>query len=296
MKKHILFILIMLTLSTHSFGRVRESNSEDNAPITNNLQLLSLNPTSIDEMIRSSSLVIQGTVLEVNEVVDPDAETMVARKTNTRNSFVATVKINDIYKGGYPEDEINVEFKRSEKIESTPLINMYEGDELILFLVPGEKPPHFTPVSLTNGAIPSNEDNSRKVIEITEGPEKDPGKVTINISVSKDESSIFATVMIMNNTKKPIRIDSTLSPSKIFTLTTAEGEQKFPIGNPTAASPEYVLTLPQHFIGARYDLSEYYELPAGKYYIRANFMNSGWSPDKNPEIITSKIVSFEVSD
>lgn len=287
-------------MSSYSHGRIRDNAASENTATENKPQVISLNPGSIEEMVRASSIVLHGTVIEINEVVDPNVEMQVARRTNTRSDYVATVRIKEIYKGGYPEDELSVEFKRSNKTESIPLLNMFEGEEVILFLAPGQKPPHFAPVSLTNGKIPFNSENDGRVKEIAEGPDRDPGKVTINLSVSKETkdsiTSVFATVMIMNNTRKPIRVDSTLSPSKIFTITTSDGSQMYPIGNLSASSPEYSLVLPQHFIGARYNLKEFYELPSGKYFVRANFMDSGWSPDKSPDIITSRNISFEISD
>lgn len=299
MKKQLIFIAIIILISASAGARIKESPSSELPENVNELNLVSSNPTTMDEMIKAASLILHGTVLQINEVIT-DSEGRISRRTESRNRFVATVHINDIYKGGYPEDEITVEFMRSNKTETPALMNLRENEEAILFLIPGIKPPHFAPVSYHSGKVLFNNDNVELLKSKTDGPENDPGKVTISLSVKKEASetgtSVYATILIMNNTIKPIRLDSSLSPAKILTVITAAGDSVASQGSMGSSSPEYILVLPQHFIGARYDLTKHYDLKNGNYSVRASFMNPGWSHEKSPDIITSKTVVFDIDD
>lgn len=298
MKKFLFIFSILCILATTAFAADGQNDADDPAAgKKSERNLVSVSPRTLSQKFAAATLVARGTVLSITQLKEDEVEGS-RRKKSSRKEFAAKIQIIDIYKGGYPEDELSVIFLRAANNEKPPLMDLEEGEEAILFLVPGSNPPYFAPVEYHYGKEPYNDENDAALKAMIANTDEEPAKVTINLSVKTEsageDQGVFATILIMNNTAKPVRVDSAISPRKIISISDANGKQVEAIDD-IYPLPEMIALKPQHFIGARYDLKKHFNLSkSGVYNVRATMIEPNWKASGAPETITSKTVSVQV--
>lgn len=321
MKRYLLFpIIIALALAATGSAaertRIRDGGAPDEGPLgkARPVDVTTPGKDSVEEMAGRAALVVRAYITDIIAVDEDDEDREGSqRKIRMRKRMDAVLDIQEIYRGGFSGDDIRVRFYRSAVEENPPLLDYSRGEEAVLFLSPTGVPGVFRTVSAHAGKLRYSADLEDRLRALQQdsstddsGPEetnekkKKDGELTINImpgakSVKAGEP-LFMTVLVMNNTEKYVRIDGTFEPLRCLEIIGPDGGEVSPLRNRAAAAAPYLITLrPNHFVGARIDIAEHFDISKpGIYQFRAVTKPRSMSSSVATQHIRSPLVSIVV--
>jgi len=287
MKRLIVFTIILIVLaSAAAQSRVREG-WDDGLPDElkqDGLNVIPFSPETFDEKYAAATLIVRATVQEINPLEEWEVEKKgSARRMRTRIRKVAVLDVEEVYKGTYSGGTLTMEFYVSERREDPPLMDVDVGEEAVFFLVTGNTPPHYSPVSYHFGKSPATEGVIKRLTggggiegETAGGAGQAAGAagVTVNLAASRQQvgqgDPAYITIMVMNNSDGLVRVDASFNPGSILAVSGPAGAVG-PKKDVPGIVENVIAIQPGHFAGARYDLAEYFDVSGeGVYFARAD--------------------------
>ncbi len=315
MKKFILLFIILILAAAATDARTRMGGGKEGGTElpedAHRVEMSPENPGGVEAMWDRASLVVRAGVAEIREVETDDVKTEgSSRRTNVRKRMEAVLDVTEVYKGGFSGDDIIVDYFRSIVEEDPKPLDYEEGEDVVLFLSPTGEPSRYRTISSATGKVAYTPeiDGRLRAMQKETNPEradvkkKKEGKLTVNIMPGSSSvrvgEPLFVTVLVMNNSEKYVRIDGSFEPLRCIEIIGPDGKKATALRHRDAAVAPYLITLrPNHFVGARIDITRNYNVSKpGIYQFRAVTKPRSTTSSAVGEAIRSKLVSIVVNE
>ncbi len=260
------------------------------------LDLVPVIPKTDEEIMNSAQLVVYGQIISIYEQPDTKPQKLDRKITKGNRAFTANVKVFDVFKGS-ADDQITIQYTESDKKTKPPKITFVPGEKCILYLVYADGG-RFTTVTPTIG----KEYPSDVLLEKLRGERaKDEagGKVTAILKASQQSvvgGPVYVTLTIVNNSNTEYPIYSGLGYFADFGATGPDGksvESRNRYKVRPGAAAQAILLEPGHFVGARIDLTNFFNFASpGTYVISARIQTPA---GKGGAASSASLVSNSVS-
>jgi hypothetical protein len=278
MRRTIIIYILILFCSSAVFAQNRTINdfTRDKTPSNFNpdlkpVQLIPIEPKTIEEKLDASQLAVYGQVMSLVEENTQGVE--IGNRKSVLSNFVANVKVFETFKGGVAGDTIPVVYSESSVKTLPPLVTFMPGEKCILFLISADNG-RFTPLTPTIGKEYTSDSLLNQLRTLSGAAEKGKGGIVAMLKAggSAGEGAVYVTLTFINNTAGDVPVYSGVASMSEIIVAGPDGKRISPkqYSRLTSGAAQTFLLPPGHFIGARINLAPLFDFNApGTYTVTA---------------------------
>lgn len=256
------------------------------------------NPKTFEEKVKAAQVIVLG-------AVDSVAALKIEGKSggrNTREPYVASIRVEKVYKGNPGEGKIPVFFNRTENETKPPLVRFSPGERAVLFLRTSDTAAgYLETITPFSGKERPDYDLIKKLDQISaqQGLTGSMAAVlTLDTTSPEPGAPVVISFRIDNNGAQPVLFNSTPSPTLDLTISDPSGKTISPAygARDAKAMSTQLRLIPGAYYGYSADISKIFTLKTpGKYTLYATFKPSaGRDQTAWSGAIRANPVSFEI--
>ncbi|HOO56864.1 MAG TPA: hypothetical protein PLN69_08565 [bacterium] len=263
------------------------------------LGFVPLEPETLQDKVNAAQLIVLGRVESVRQA---SSEPGKISRRSVRQDMIATVLIEEIFKGSVDSERIEVEFLQSLKQETPEPVKLSPGERCVMMLKSSPGTGRFRFITTYSGKESSSSGFVKELKE-TEGAMSDEeGSVDIVIELETESvtsgGEVPVKVTVDNSTGNEIILMTDLESALEFSLTGPDGRK-----SGTVSSMSYVSqsSLPKLALGSKYfygttiDLSDKMDFSVPGYYrLSARLVCPSSSLTREPATYVSESILIEV--